>query len=144
MASARAPKIHLPSSPPELPQMKLYTFSLVAGIAGAFVAAWSLGGTQGAGALVGALLGLGISAVAVMKQRHALLTNPRQAMNIFVLASLLKLVVVGVGGALLRYVEVLAVRADWMSFLIAFPIAVLWLTSLGAVANMKVLEHRTT
>lgn len=124
--------------------MKLFTFSLLAGIAGAFVAAATLGGTLGMGALVGALLGLLISAVAVVKQRHALLTEPRQAMNIFVLASLVKLVAVGVGGALLRYVDVLAARADWMSFLIAFPIAVLWLTSLGALGNMKVLEHRTT
>ena len=123
--------------------MKLFTYSLVAGIAGAFVAAWALGGTQGMGALVGALLGLLISAVAVVKQRHALLNDPRQAMTIFALASLLKLLAIGVGGALLRYVDVLAARADWMSFLIAFPIAVLWLTSLGAVGNMKVLEHRT-
>jgi len=124
--------------------MKLFSTSLVTGILGACVAAWALGGTLGAGALVGALLGLGISAVAVAKQRHALLHDPKQALNIFVLASLVKLVAVGVGGALLRYVDVLAARADWVSFLIAFPIAVLWLTSLGSIANMKILEHRTT
>lgn len=124
--------------------MKLFSFSIVTGLAIACAAAWALGGTQGVGALAGALVAFAISGVAVAKQRTALREDPRQAMNVFLLAALVKLVAVGVGGALLRYVDVLAARADWVSFLIAFPIAALWLTCLGAMANMKILEHRTT
>lgn len=124
--------------------MKLLTFSILSGLTIACAAAWALGGTSGVGALVGAVTAFAISGVAVGMQRTALRENPRQAMNIFLLAALVKLVAVGVGGALLRYVDVLAARADWVSFLIAFPIAALWLTSLGAMANMKILEHRTT
>ena len=124
--------------------MKLLTFSIVTGLVIACAAAWVLGGTSGVGVIVGSLTAFAISGVAVAKQRTALRDDPRQAMNIFLLAALVKLVAVGVGGALLRYVDVLAARADWVSFLIAFPVAALWLTSLGALANMKILEHRTT
>ena len=123
--------------------MNLSSAALVIGVVGTGTAALALGGTVGAGALAGGLLGLAISAGSVAKQRRALIEAPREAMTIFLLAALVKLVAVGIGGALLRYVEALASRADWVSFLIAFPIAALWMTSLGAVSNMKVLERRT-
>jgi len=122
--------------------MKLYSTSLAIGLAAAGIAAWVAGGTLGAGLLLGALVGLGISAVAVAKQRRALVEDPRRAMTIFGLAALVKLLALGVGGALLRYVDALAVRADWVGFLIALPVAALWVSTLGAIDNMKVLERR--
>jgi hypothetical protein len=123
--------------------MKLLYLSLAFGALVAAFVAWrlavSMGDPVGAGALFGALSGLGLGAGGILWQRHLLASGEsRRAMTVFAIAFLVKLVfVLGVALAL-RYggYELL----DWTAFLVAFPIAVMWTTCtgwIGAFPNMR-------
>ncbi len=119
--------------------MKLLTLALTVGVLAAAMAAWRLGGAVGAGALFGALSGLGLGAGAIAWQRHLLRTRPERAMTVFVLAFLAKLVFVTATAMILRFGEVQLV--DWTAFLVAFPIAVVWTTCTGWIGAFQPASH---
>jgi hypothetical protein len=112
--------------------MKLLFASLALGVALAAWVAWTLGGSSGGCALLGALAGLALGTGGIVWQRRLLAVKPAAAMNAFVLVFLAKIFFVLVGALALR-----AGGHDWVSFAVAFPIAVLWSTSTGWVGALE-------
>jgi len=106
------------------------------------VVAWRLGGTQGNGVLMGFGAGAGLAGVGVLYQRHVLLTRPEGALLVFVLLFLAKLLVLVAGGLALRYLDSVAQRADWKSFLLAYAAAVALIVPLGSIEALHHLKER--
>ncbi len=122
---------------------RLLTATLL-GATTAGVVAWRLGGLEGAGVLLGFLLGAGISGLGVLYQRHVLLTRPEFALGALAVSFLAKLLAMLIGALAFRYVEAAAERADWKSFLIAFAATGAVLLPLGAMDVVRERRVRTT
>ena len=118
------------------------TLAALLGLLGASVAAWQLGGALGAGVMAGFLLGAGFTGLGILYQVHIIRTRPERAMQAMVVSLLSKLVVVMVGALAFRYIEEVAVRADWRSFLATFALAVALLVPIGAWDATRILRDR--
>lgn len=100
-------------------------FGLAAGLSLVAALAWRLGGTVGTGALLGYLLGAGLSGLGVAWQAHWLQRNAARAGQAQIEAIGAKFLAVAVFALAFRYVEPLAQSVDWQAFLLAFAAAVL-------------------
>jgi len=120
--------------------MKLLTLALLASLPFAALAAWRLGGALGAGALLGYGLGLFVGLAGVRWQEHLLAVRPRLALHAFAVVFLLKLGLVIAGAFTLRFWSPAGVRADWRSYLVAFPIAVLLVTAAMSWRHFSLLK----
>ena len=108
--------------------------------------AWRLGGpseVQGAGVLVGYLVGAAVAACGIAYQRHVLAHRPAKAQNAALIDFGVKLVVVLVGGIALRSMPELAERCDWRAFLLTFASISLVVLTFGTVDAVRVLGNPT-
>jgi hypothetical protein len=127
--------------------MKVQILACLTGLALAAAVAYGAfgvdGGTDpvGVGVLVGGALGLGIGAVGAWWQGVLLARGSRHALHAFVVAFLVKLVVVCAGTLFLRYAG--PAWIDWRAYLVSFPVGVVWITAFGVLASARTLRHRT-
>lgn len=119
--------------------MKLLYTSLALGALAALVVAWRFGDARGTGVLLGAFSGLTLSGAAIAWQRQLLTTNPGRAMTVFGIAFLVKLAFLVTTALVLRLREITAV--DWVTFLVSFPIAVVWTTCTGWVGAFQPMRR---
>ncbi len=117
---------------------------LLVGNALAAGVALNLGGSSGAGALLGFVLGSLLGLLGAALQRRALARRPAAAMNLFVALFLAKLALLAAGGLCLRFSATLAARFDWTSYLVGFAAAVVWVTVLGSAREMWALRQERT
>ena len=126
--------------------MKLFTIGNLLALAAACALAWRLGGALGWGVLAGFASGASLSAAGVCWQQALLRRGSSFVMQAFGLSFLVKLIVVVGGTLLLRFADGaegiggIGALVDWRSFLIAFPIAVLCVSSLGSIGTLRVLR----
>lgn len=114
--------------------------ALLLGLAGAAFLAWRTGGALGGGVLAGYLLGGGIAGLCVLWQRHVLSTRPERMLQAVVVSFGAKLVALLLGALSFRYLEPVAARADWRSFLVAFAAAVLVVVAFGVPEVARALR----
>ncbi len=117
---------------------------VLAGNALASLVALQLGGTLGAGAVLGFALGSLLGVAGTAGQRRVLVTRPRGALTVFVGFFLAKLVLLAAGGLCLRFSPPLAARFDWAGYLVAFAAAVVWVTALSTVRELFHLRQERT
>jgi hypothetical protein len=115
--------------------------ALTVSIASAVMAA-RLGGALGAGALVGALTGVGITGLCLLYQRETMRSRPEAAIQAFGISMLIKLAVILCGSLVFRYVEPAAARVDYRSFMVAFAAAVVIVLPLGTLDALRVLKQQ--
>ena len=127
--------------------MKLFATLTLLALAAAGALAWRLGGALGWGVLAGFLCGAALSAAAVCWQQQTLLRRGSAfVLSAFALAFLAKLIVVVGVTLVLRFVDgpgSIGSLVDWRAFLIAFPVAVLCVSSLGSIGTLRVLRTGT-
>jgi hypothetical protein len=132
--------------------MKLLLLACLSGLALAATVAYRLDapahsgpagsiGPTGLGVLLGAGLGLALSALGAAWQGALLARGSRHALNVFVIAFLVKLVVV-VGGTLALF-HAGPPWIDWSAYLVAFPCGVVWITAFGVFSSARALRQRT-
>ena len=109
------------------------TVASLLALAVAGVVAEQLGGRVGLGCMLGALAGTGMCGIGLLHQRHVLGHRPEQAMQSMMVSFLAKLVVLMVGALAFRYLEPVAARADWKSFLIAYAGVVALVLPIGTL-----------
>jgi hypothetical protein len=117
---------------------------LAAGLPLGALVAWQLGGAQGAGAMLGVLAALAVSALGMAWQART--ASKGRALDGFVLTFLGKLAVLTLGTLSLRYVAVLAESFDWSAYLLGFAAAVVWAmlsTSLGHLRPARIPRSTT-
>ncbi len=112
------------------------TIGTLLSVALAALVSWQLGGSLGAGAMAGFLLGSALSLLGVFWQKHILRTQPKQLMLAMVVPFLFKLVALLIGALSLRYIEAVGARADWRSFLVGFASAAVIVLALGTLRAM--------
>jgi hypothetical protein len=120
--------------------MKLHYLAILAGLPLAGVAAWQLGGAQGAGLMLGCAAAIGIGVWALLWQEHLLRTRPKFALNAMLIGFLAKLAALLAGSIALRFLEPAARVADWSTFLIGFAVASLWVMTLGSLRILRALS----
>ena len=86
--------------------------------------------------------GAGISGLGTMYLRHTLLHRPEQFLTAFGVSFGFKLLGLLMGGLSFRFLEPLAERADWRSFLVAYGVAVIVVLPLGTLDAVAVLRRR--
>jgi hypothetical protein len=123
--------------------MKLLPIACLTGLAAALAVAYGLDGAGplGVGVLVGAGLGLCISALGAAWQGVLLARGSRQALNAFVVAFLVKLAVVCGGTLALHFTA--PPWIDWRAYLVSFPCGVVWITAFGVLSSARGLRQRT-
>jgi len=114
----------------------LTPIAAVALVAIAAGVASNMGGREGYGVLLGALLGAGICGVSALFVQYILRAAPRRVFAAVGVSFLVKLLALLAGGLAFRYVDVLAERADWMTFLVAFGVTVVVMLPLSAMAAL--------
>jgi MFS family permease len=113
---------------------------VLAALVVALACAARFGGALGGGVLAGYLLGAGLAGLSVLYQMHLLATRPERAMTASVLGFLVLLVALFFGGLSFRYLEPVAERADWRSFLVSFAVAGVLVLPLGTHEALR--NHR--
>jgi hypothetical protein len=114
-------------------------FALLAPAAAAALA-WGLGGARGVGVLAGALAAAAVTLVGVARQRKSLERSPRRLAAAMAEGFLLKLGVLLGCALLLRFVEPLAARADWQSFVLAFAATALIVLLPGSLEAARLAQ----
>jgi uncharacterized membrane protein YcjF (UPF0283 family) len=120
--------------------MNRLTLVALLGLIAASAVAWRLGGTLGAGVLSGYAAGAAMSGLGALHQSHVVATHPERLFQAFGVAFLAKLAVLLVGAFSLRYIEPVAVRADWQGFVVAFAAAAALLAPLAALSSLRTLQ----
>lgn len=96
----------------------------------------------------GAGLGFAVGTIATVAglrcQQRALRERSVDVQASLVVAFLAKLALLVVGALVLRFVEPAARVLDYTSFLVAFPIAVLFASTLGALDTLRLLKQART
>jgi len=116
--------------------------AVLATLIAALALASELGGTRGGGVLAGYLLGAGLSGLTGLYVRHVLLTRPERVLRASVLGFLVKLVALLSGALAFRFIEPVAARADWRSFVIAYAAAVTIVLPLATWAAQEERRQR--
>ncbi len=99
---------------------------LAAGLpVGGFVA-WTVGGSSGAGALLGVLAATFVSALGLVWSERSRRLGANRPLDGFVLTFLAKLGLLGAGALCLRFVPAVGEIFDWSAYLLGFAAAVLW------------------
>lgn len=117
--------------------MTLTTGATLLGLAAIAAVAWSVGGTAGTGVLAGGLLAASVTVFGLAWQRHLMRTDPKRALGSVAVGFLVKLGALGLGAACLRFVEPVAARADWQSFVLAFVGLAVFVLILGTLDNLR-------
>jgi len=94
--------------------------------------AWHLGGTRGAGLLLGGVGGMAIAALGIAWQHHIARTQPTRMLEAFVQSFLAKLAILLMGGLAFRFIEPAAARVDHQSFLLSFAASAVLILFIGA------------
>lgn len=102
--------------------------------------AWWLGGSLGVGVLAGVLAAASVGVAMVIYQRRIAVQRPSWIIPAFALAFLVKLVVLVVLTAVFRFVDLLAARVDWRSFLMSYAAAAVVLLALGTTEAARALK----
>jgi biotin transporter BioY len=122
--------------------MSLLPLGILLGLVPAGLTAWQLGGSSGTGVLLGYSLAVAVGGLGAAWQQRLLRRGSPQVMTAFVATFLVKLVVLACGAVLLRTWTPAALRADWVSYLVTFPTAVLWVTVISSIENLRYLRSR--
>jgi len=112
---------------------------VLAALGVALACAYRFGGALGGGVLAGYLLGAGLAGLSVLYQMHLLATRPERAMAGSVMGFLVLLVALLIGALSFRFLEPVAERADWRSFLVTFSLAGALVLPLG---TMEAVRHQ--
>lgn len=126
-----------PSAP--VPMTRTLLGTLI-GLALATFVASRFEGALRAGVLCGYLLASSIALVGIGWQKRALRDFPRKVLLVMVVSFLVKLFAVLAGALLLRYVDALAVVADWRAFLVAYACGATFTLLLGVLDNSRALR----
>ena len=119
------------------------TLTSLAALSLAILAAWKLGGTLGAGVLMGFFLGAALCGLGVLYQRHLLLTRPERFMTGLVVSFAAKLCALFLGALAFRFIDAAAARVDWRGFLIAFAGAVAVILPVATIEALRDLGPRS-
>ena len=114
------------------------TLTTILILSGAALLAWSLGGVEGAGVLVGALGGATVASAGAALQHKVVKTAPRRAFSAFTVGFFLKLLAALVGALAFRYVPAAAALCDWKTFLLSFGVSAFCVMMAGVVDLMKI------
>lgn len=124
--------------------MSRLALGLLLALASTTLVAWRLGGVLAGGVWLGGLAGAGIAGLCVLWQKHVLATQPRAALKAVMEGFLAKLAALLIGALALRYVEVLAERADWRAFAVSFAGAACVVLALGLSDLLRPLSLKGT
>lgn len=114
---------------------------LAAGLPVGALVSWQLGGSVGAGAMLGVLAATGVSAFGVAWGARALAKGGRNVLDGFVLTFLAKLAVLSLGALCLRFVDVVGERFDWSAYLLGFAVTVVWAMLSSALGHLRLQRH---
>lgn len=101
----------------------LYLLPLL-GLPLAALVARELGGSVGAGAMLGVLVATALSVGGLAWIQFALRARSKQVMTAFAVAFIAKLFALLIGAVLLRFWDAAAARFDWSAYLLGFASAV--------------------
>lgn len=121
--------------------MTLTTGSTLLGLAAVAAVAWSFGGTVGTGVFAGGLLAASVTLLGLAWQRHVIRTEPQRALSSFALGFVFKLVALGAGVALLRFVPPAGERADWQGFALGFVGLAVFVLVPGTFDNVRAQQN---
>jgi len=110
---------------------------LAAGLPVGALVSWQLGGSVGAGAMLGVLAATGVSALGVAWSARAIAKGGRNVLDGFVLTFLAKLAVLSLGALCLRFVDVVGERFDWSAYLLGFAATVVWAMLSSALGHLR-------
>lgn len=113
---------------------------LLAGLPLAALVAWRLGGSVGAGALLGVLAATFASLLGALWNARAARRGGQRALDGFVLTFLAKLGLLAAGALCLRYVPAVGERFDWSAYLLGFAAAVVWAMLSSSLAHLRTLR----
>jgi hypothetical protein len=111
--------------------------AVLAALVAALLVASELGGTLGGGVVLGYLLGASMAGLSTLYVRHVARTRPDRALAAAVVGFLFKFAALLCGGLAFRFLEPLAARADYRSFLIAFVAAIALILPLGTWVALR-------
>lgn len=117
--------------------MNRLILAVLAAFAVALSVASELGGPAGAGVVLGYCLGAGLAGLSALYTRHVLRTRPARALQAAVFGFLVKLATLVAGALAFRFLEPVAARADYRTFLIAFAGAVALVLPLGTWVALR-------
>lgn len=118
---------------------------LAIGLAVAGLVAWQLGGSSGAGALLGVLAATFVSALGLAWSERSRRLGPGRPLDGFVFTFLAKLGLLGAGALCLRYVPAAGEIFDWSAYLLGFAAAVLWAMLACSLPHLRSLRpHRSS
>jgi len=118
------------------------TIGAAAGLAACGAVALALEAHEGAGTVLGFLLGAALTGFGLAWQAHWLRVRPARAWRAQLEAFLAKLALLTAFALVFRYVDVVAVRVDWRAFVVAFAAAVGLLLPLGTYENTTRASRR--
>lgn len=121
--------------------MNLQNIGTLLGFAAVALLSWQLGGSAGAGLVLGFLLGAAASGLGIAWQRRLLRTDQRRALGAFVASFLGKLILMLVCALALRFVDPLGARIGWRTFVLGFAGAVMAIHLLRALDGVLVARH---
>lgn len=113
---------------------------LAAGLPVAGLVAWQLGGTRGAGALLGMLAATFVAALGLAWGERSRRRGPGRPLAGFVFTFLAKLGLLGAGALCLRYVPAAGEIFDWSAYLLGFAAAVLWAMLASSLPHLRSLR----
>lgn len=110
---------------------------LAAGLPVGALVAWQLGGSEGAGAMLGVLAATGVSVLGVAWNARAVAAGGRRVLDGFVLTFLAKLAVLALGALALRFIDVVGERFDWSAYLLGFAATVVWAMLASSLGHLR-------
>lgn len=122
--------------------MNLTNLFTILGCVAAGVVAWSVGGALGTGVIVGALLGMCVSALCVARLRLAARKDPRAILRVALEGFLIKLGFLLIGGLSFGLLQPLRERVDVRGFLVAFAVGAVLVLVPGTLETVRGLTAR--
>lgn len=119
--------------------LRLSYLVLATGLPLGALVAWQLGGSAGAGAMLGVLAALAISALGLAWQGRTLARGGRALLEGFVATFFAKLAVLFLGALALRFVDALGSHFDWSAYLLGFAATVVWAMLASSLGHLRSL-----
>ena len=123
--------------------LQLKSLGTITAAAVAAVVGWSFGGTLGVGVFAGFLFAAAIALWGIDFQTRLARRNPSQVWLGFLVAFVTKFGGLVIGVLAVRFLEPLAARADWRSFLVAYGVTALIVLLLGTPEVSRALKPST-
>ncbi|MBK7642070.1 MAG: hypothetical protein IPJ19_03310 [Planctomycetes bacterium] len=124
--------------------MNLTSITTLAGLALASAAAWTLGGSQGAGVLAGFCAGASVAGLCLLLQRKTAQHRPQFLVQAVLAGFLIKAFALLVGTLAVRYYAPLAQVCDAVTFLLAFAVSAIAILVPATLDTLRLLETRRT